>query len=217
MATLSISEFSCLREATLNLARINVIIGLQGSGKSVTTKLFYFFTEIMTNHSQYAERGDTFEEYKRHVAKQFSIWFPASAWGPGRFNINYSAGDFTVRLLRKRSGHKLTDGVNVTFSDWFTSHYNNALNLFEEIRSTGDSNIESNAAASDAFQRAYKIRSVITERAAKRLGSNFVGSQTFIPAGRAFFTSIGRIVAGFEQAGSLDPLTIKFADRKSVV
>jgi len=43
------------------------------------------------------------------------------------------------------------------------------------------------------------------------LKGEFLRSQTFVPAGRAFFTSIGRLVAGFEQAGSLDPVTIKFA------
>jgi hypothetical protein len=43
------------------------------------------------------------------------------------------------------------------------------------------------------------------------LGENYFRSQTFIPAGRAFFTSIGRLVAGFEQAGSLDPVTVRFA------
>jgi hypothetical protein len=36
-------------------------------------------------------------------------------------------------------------------------------------------------------------------------------SQTFIPAGRAFFTSIGRLVAAIEQGSSLDPVTVKFA------
>jgi hypothetical protein len=32
-----------------------------------------------------------------------------------------------------------------------------------------------------------------------------------VPAGRAYFTSIGKLVAGLEQADSLDPVTIKFA------
>jgi predicted ATPase len=47
MPTLTVTDFSCLKEATFNLATINVIIGPQGSGKSVTTKLFYFCTDIL--------------------------------------------------------------------------------------------------------------------------------------------------------------------------
>lgn len=43
------------------------------------------------------------------------------------------------------------------------------------------------------------------------LGNNFFENQTFIPAGRAFFTSIGRIVAAIEQGSTLDPVTIRFA------
>src|SRR5262245_33401117 len=123
MPTLTISDFSCIRQATLTIAPVTVIIGPQGSGKSVTTKLTYFFADILSNFMAAAERGDTIEAYKLHLNRMFNLWFPSTAWGRGRFNITYSAGDFTVRIMRRISGGRPSDNVAVTFSDWFSSFY----------------------------------------------------------------------------------------------
>lgn len=208
MPSLAITDFSCLKNAVFELAPVNVIIGPQGSGKSVTTKLFYFFSDIQSIAIQFAERGDSIEDFKKSLAKQFNLWFPPSAWGGGRFNINYTAGDFTVRVLRRQSKSRLSEEVSVKFSDYF-------IKLYDGIKRVSDQEVDeglSGASPIDAaIDRTYRYREIATNRLAKELGNDFLAQQTFIPAGRAFFTSIGRLVAGFEQAGSLDPVTIKFA------
>lgn len=211
MPTLTVSEFSCLKEAVFPLAPVNVIIGPQGSGKSVTTKLFYFFADILSSFLQYAERQEAVDDYKKIVAKQFSIWFPPSAWGSGRFNITYVAGSFTVRVLRRRSRGKLSDDVAVTFSEWFTDFYNQTSELFERHRTGNDLDLQDSARINDAFDRAYRVRDIAAKKMQNELGDEYLSQQTFIPAGRAFFTSIGKLVAGFEQAGNLDPVTLRFA------
>ena len=211
MPTLTVNEFSCLREAVFELAPVNVIIGPQGSGKSVTTKLLYFFADILVNFLQYAERQESIEDYRKIVAKQFSIWFPPSAWGSGRFNISYVANPFTARILRRRSRGKLSDEVSVTFSEWFTDFYIQTSELFEKHRTGSELDLEDSARINDAFDRAYRVRDIAAKKMQNELGSEYLSQQTFIPAGRAFFTSIGKLVAGFEQAGNLDPVTLKFA------
>ncbi|WP_082503772.1 AAA family ATPase [Methylobacterium sp. Leaf117] len=211
MPTLVISDFSCIKEANLTLAPVNVIIGPQGSGKSVTTKLTFFFSDIMSNFQQAAERGDTIEDYKRSLSRSFNIWFPPSAWGQGRFNISYVSGAFSARVLRRKSQGKLRDDVSITFSEWFTDSYKRSADLFDKTRS-GEEIEDLNAVqVGDVIDRTYRVRDVIHRKMLAELGNDFVSRQTFVPAGRAFFTSIGRLVAGFEQAGSLDPITIKFA------
>ncbi|MBB4085100.1 AAA family ATPase [Sphingomonas carotinifaciens] len=211
MPTLTVSEFSCLREANFTLAPVNVIIGPQGSGKSVTTKLFYFFSDILNNSLQYAERGDSIEDVKRLLTKQFAIWFPPSAWGNGRFNISYTAGSFAVRVLRRRLNKRLSDEVSITFSDWFVQYYSAASKSFKDVREKVLLSYEDNISVSAVIDQDMRARQYAMDRMHKALGDEYLSQQTFIPAGRAFFTSIGRLVAGFEQAGSLDPVTIKFA------
>ncbi|MFC3580610.1 AAA family ATPase [Sphingomonas hylomeconis] len=211
MPTLNISEFSCLTEASFTLAPVNVIIGPQGSGKSVTTKLFYFFADILSNAIQYAERGDSIDDVKKILSKHFALWFPPSAWGPGRFNITYTADMFTVRVLRRRRNNKLSDEVAITFSEWFYDLYEGILDVFKDVREGGAAGIDDTLNVNAVLDRSYRARDIANRRIIKSLGDEYLAQQTFIPAGRAFFTSIGRLVAGFEQAGSLDPVTIKFA------
>ena len=211
MPSLHVSEFSCLAEAAFEIAPVNVIIGPQGSGKSVTTKLFYFFSDILNGHLQSAERGDDINDYKKTLAKQFAIWFPPSAWGAGRFNVNYYAGRFTVRVLRRVSYGKPSDEVAITFSEWFTEHYRRALETFSKARDKVDLMDENSGQFSADLDRIWRVRESLTRSMNVALGHEYIGQQTFIPAGRAFFTSIGRLVAGFEHAGALDPVTVKFA------
>jgi hypothetical protein len=211
VATLTVSEFSCLHYAVFTLSPVNIIIGPQGSGKSVTTKLFYFFTDMLSNSLQAAERGDTYEQFKKHLARQFAMWFPSSAWGSGRFNLSYVAEPFTARVLRRVKKGELTDEVAVTFSDWFADTYDWMRDQFQAGADSSELDLDTDLAVVDVIDRAFRTREQITRRFSQQLGANYLSQQTFIPAGRAFFTSIGRLVAGIEQAGSLDPVTIKFA------
>ena len=211
MATLNVIDFSCIKVANFDLAPVNIIIGPQGSGKSVTTKLFYFFSDILSTYIQAAERGDSLDDYKNVLGKQFSIWFPPSAWGPGRFNITYNAEPFTVRVLRRMSKGRVADDVSIKFSDWFVQSYKATTQLFTNSTDIDEADLASNIQVNAALDRAWRVRNIVSRRLLTELGSEYISQQTFIPAGRAFFTSIGRLVAGFEQAGSLDPVTIKFA------
>ena len=42
------------------------------------------------------------------------------------------------------------------------------------------------------------------------LKDNYFHAQTFVPAGRSFFTSMGKAVTAFERGGLLDPVTVAF-------
>jgi energy-coupling factor transporter ATP-binding protein EcfA2 len=210
MPSLSVSNFSCIVNAEIELAPVNVIIGPQGSGKSLTTKLFYFFTDLVTTHALSAERGESLEDFKRNIARQFAIWFPPSAWGTQRFTIYYTADKFSIRIMRRMSGGRPTDSVAVRLSDWFEAFYGRSLALFERARAGDEIELDTSITAG-ALDRMWRAREMVSRRLQVELGDEFLTAQTFIPAGRAFFTSIGRLVAGLEQAGLLDPVTVKFA------
>lgn len=211
MAKLEIELFSCIKYADLEVSPVNVIIGPQGSGKSVTTKVLYFVTDILSGFHNHAERGDTLDDFKKGLAKQFNVWFPPSAWGNGRFAINYTNENFTVRILRRISKGSPAEEVAFSFSSWFDDIYNFSVTAYskarEDHKKSGDLNREFVA----GFESAYRAKSFIIEKIESGMNGEYVRNQIFIPAGRAFFTSIGRLVAGIEQAGNLDPLTIKFA------
>lgn len=210
MPTLHINDFSCIREADFKLSPVNVIIGPQGSGKSVTTKLLYFFADVLTNFIQAAERGDSLDLYKKHLAKQFALWFPPGAWGQGRFRLSYTAGPFEMRIMRRQSQGRPSDEVTIRFTDYFNNLYEASREAFNDARNEMDDEIDGDQ-LSTIPDKIQHVRAGLTFDIGNVLEQEYLSSQTFIPAGRAFFTTIGRMVAGFEQAGALDPVTIKFA------
>ncbi|MBA4757851.1 ATP-binding protein [Sphingosinicella sp.] len=208
MIGLTIEDFACIREARFELAPVTVLIGPQGSGKSVTTKLFYFCVDILSRQHTCAEKGMTLEEFKAETAKLFKIWFPPSAWGRRRFNINFQEGDFTVRFLRRMSKGAPSQEIAVTFSDFFCKQYTVLAQAYDRLKSAQELDEDGLLRGSEGL---WRVREQAQARLAKQLGANYLDGQTFIPAGRAFFTSIGRLVAAIEQGSSLDPVTIRFA------
>lgn len=209
MPSLHINEFSCIDSAELDISKINIIIGPQGSGKSVTTKMLNFCADIPLSFVGAAEKGLSFSDYKKFLGRQFTLWFPPQAWGGGRSKIAYLAGDFSVRILRRTRHSRPSDEVAIKFSDWFEHAYNNAVLAFNTQNESLDRQPTLEAGIFE--DPSYRTREKLMQDISKVMGSEYISGQTFVPAGRAFFTSIGRLVAGFEHAGALDPVTLKFA------
>ncbi len=211
MPSLSIKNFSCIKEAEFTLKPINVIIGAQGSGKSVTTKLFYFFTDLLVNHIDFAERGMSFEEYTDQIAQKFDNWFPQSAWGNKQFDIEYKAGNFTIKITRDSKDNKLANTVDITFSKWFSDFYEKGKKFINSLGNNKDEEIAETKSLDDDFVKLFRAGMLIKKRLASQLREEYIRLQTFIPAGRGFFTNIGRLVASSDVTVSLDAVTKKFA------
>ena len=207
MAKLEVNNFSCLASISVDLEGITVIIGEQGSGKSVLTKLNYFCSDLTNVFIRYAERGYTYNRFVESVEQKFCQWFPPTAWGQHRFNIKYTSGAFTVRFLRKLSNGELSNSLNIQFSDWFQDVYRIALSNYSE-RDSSYEGVGDPVFAS--MEKDYKIRQIIRGLVFDGIGASGAESQLFIPAGRAFFTTIGRMVASIESS-TLDPLAGEFA------
>lgn len=210
MISLAIENFSCIKHARLEVAPVTVLIGPQGSGKSVSTKLLYFLLDTLSRQFAFAEKGQELDEFKKDAARQFRLWFPPGAWGRGRFIINLSAGQFTVRVLRRMSRGSVSDDVTISFSEFFNHQYRALVEAYAQARS-GAGDQEPESAIQRSLDSSWRIRERSQLVLAKTLQENYIGMQTFVPAGRAFFTSIGRLVAAIEQGSSLDPVTIRFA------
>jgi hypothetical protein len=209
MISLIVEKFSAIEYANIQIRPLTVLIGPQGSGKSVTTKLVYFFADLLSAQHEYAEKGLSLNELKKQVASEFIKWFPPMAWGSNRFNINFSASTYHVRILRKTRGGLPTDGISVHFSNFFASHYSYLEESYASEIQTDMFGDDGSLARS--LNRTRRIVAASEKALFAELKESFIDSQYFIPAGRAYFTSIGQIVAAFEQAGNLDPLTIRFA------
>lgn len=208
MARLTVSKFSCIEHATVDIAPVTVLIGPQASGKSVISKLFYFSYAILLEEqfSAIAE-GRTLREFESTLATQFRRWFPVDAWGKRDFRIEFEAGVFKVVIRRRTSRSRRTaNEVAFSFSQYFIAQYTRLLGI-----ARGRSrNAKRRLPTSGDFDLIFRIRNLATNRLRRDLRGEYVAGQVFIPAGRSFFTSIGKAIAAFAESSTMDPLTIEF-------
>jgi len=94
--TLTVKNFSVIKEAKLEFGKITVLIGPQSSGKSLLCKLAYFFSQFTPEFANnIARRHPSFLELSDAIRDRFVEWFPQSAWGDGRAEISYTDGSYS--------------------------------------------------------------------------------------------------------------------------
>ena len=95
--TLTVKNFSVIKEATLKFGKITVLIGPQSSGKSLLCKLAYFFSQYLPEFANnVARHHPPFIDISRGIEERFADWFPGKALNGDRFEITYSFGQYSI-------------------------------------------------------------------------------------------------------------------------
>lgn len=206
MRRLTVDNFSCIEHADLVFGRFTVLIGPQASGKSVLSKLAYFFFNLPRDQFKVLQSAGDLDELRKDLVARFKDWFPVAAWGSKRFQIDFQAGDYQIRLTRTSRKQKMGESVRVSFSQFYEQQYVSAL---QTIKASSSADGIADSLGVD-FRITWQIQESTAKLFKERLGAEYVANQFFVPAGRAFFTSLGRAVVAFEQGRVLDPLTVQF-------
>ncbi len=203
--TLEIRDFSCIKKASFKLSPLTVIIGPQASGKSVISKLTFFFLSLWNDQFSSLEDGDDLEAFRLKIAERFSQTFPLTAWGASKFSISFSAGAWSVTMTRGTKKGAVSDSLKIVFSDFLADHY-------ESLRTRLESMAKKAAPerALVAMEYVWQLRQASEKVMAKELGRDFFPYQLFIPAGRSFFTNAGKAVMLLEQGNMVDPFVARF-------
>lgn len=208
MARLKVYRFSCFDRAEIELSPMTILIGPQASGKSVISKLLFFFNQIFHRQYLYAEDITPQNDFIAALEEDFKAWFPPSAWGLKNFRIVYEAGPATIEVSRRRSNAGPSERVNIKFSEYLEQHYGMLLDDFHSSTSTEEEAGELDGGRS--WERSFKIRTSSERQLDRDLGADYASTQMFVPAGRSFFTTVGKAVAAFEHGNVLDPVTRRF-------
>ncbi|WP_185633820.1 AAA family ATPase [Burkholderia sp. Bp9012] len=213
MQKIIVKDFSCIKSATLAVAPLTLVIGPQASGKSVLSKLIYFCTNIISDYDRLViEDNLSFEALERRIGSQFIEWFPISAWGSKRFSINFQLGEFELNITRIGKSER----VRIKFCEQFVSFYKNSHDQFLAAIKKAEVKAAAKADLYD-FELMWRLRQSATLNLRKWLGRDLVENQLFVPAGRSFFTSVGKALVAFEHSGILDPVTLEFGRRFSAI
>lgn len=209
MQSLTIKDFSCIKIASIETARLTIIIGPQASGKSVISKLLYFCTSMVSDFSKnITDDKLPYDKFVKRVGVRFSEWFPETAWGAKRFTISYVLGDFKIDISRVGKSEK----IRVKFCDDFEEIYRRTSEQCNSLlRKASDKDDEYD------YELTWKLRNIAIINLRRWIGSDMIDNQMFIPAGRSFFTSVGKALVAFEHSGFLDPVTLEFGRRFSLI
>lgn len=205
---LKVKSFSCLQDVDVEFKDVTILIGEQGSGKSVLYKLAYYFVDKVADIPfEFLKENRKFQ-INDFLIKDFKTWFPFSAWGAGDFEIEFQLDKMVIKLLRQQNS------IEVEVSD-------NLLKLIQFIDDVAKGvlkNYTSDGLAAGENPQTQVISilnfmgKVFDENIYKRfLDEGISIQQVYIPAGRSLFTSLSKAVSVLTKNESLDEITRAFA------
>ena len=200
--TLTVRNFSVIKEAKLEFGKITVLIGPQASGKSLLCKLAYFLgKELIELSVQSISNGSSWDEYLQDASKAF--------WS------RFSSGDGLVQLGTevKLSSHRyeveLAWGADPNlpafrFSETFVKQYKSLLaDPIQSVSAASGALIPGGISSITRKEDVWVSLNQI-------LSPSILEAVVYIPAGRAFFTSTSKGFALLQNVG-IDSITREFA------
>lgn len=200
METIYIKNFAGIKEMEFEFKSINILIGPQGSGKSITVKLLYFFKNFINEIVKNIENEETKRDLDKKQKETFINFFPKESWTKSDFNIEYRKDDITISVYSKESK------LFLAYSDNLKNILNKGKKIYKEEK---ERLIKDRKIANFRFKQ--EISNKINQCIREALGDLSTYEQFFIPAGRSFFANIQSTIFSFlSENRSLDPFLVEF-------
>lgn len=192
MASLSICNFLAIKEARIELRRINVFIGPQAQGKSIISKLIYFFKEFPLAIFDSAFEGKDKRQFDSAIKTKFETIFPAYAWENKPFLIVYDNGSHAIFIENQKIASRLK------FTVTYTASIGKALTAGRKIfKSESGSEIETGISMRNRPNIGRLARETIATILNKDVDAPRVEQMIYIPAGRSFFANLQKSLFSF--------------------
>lgn len=206
METLVVKNFLVIKEASLDVKKINIIIGSQGTGKSVLAKTLYLLKNLENSVRSNLIKCLNVESLNKELKNKFISIFPEYTWKSQNFEILYKIGNIAITI-------KNNDGLDLIFSENLVNDYNKILEQFILIKENID-NESINSSDDEAFNilpKAFMYRRHINKLLSNSNLSHLISSSHFIPASRAFFSLFyENLFSILNSASNLDPFLMEF-------
>ena len=175
---LYIENFAGIKEAEIELNKINILIGPQATGKSVVAKLLYYFRELFDKMIYSVISLEDFDIYYNRCRESFNQYFPKYFNDYGNFTISYNFGELQFILKKEDDNYDV-----LQMSSELGDIYIEFLNHHKRLRYNEKPDL------SDRNKTLNEISNYIIDK----LKSSFTyqkSQQVFIPSGRSFVYSI---------------------------
>jgi AAA15 family ATPase/GTPase len=201
MESIHIKNFGGIKEMTMEINKINILIGPQASGKSVTAKLIYFFKKIPILLLSELESPDDKESLEDLTLDQFLRYFPRDTWPKGNFHIEFKSGGGKIQL-QKVSNRK---NPLIKFNSFLSNLFKTLKMEFRDISQI------SGGFGTKGFRERIKRREVFFKSIQESIAFNEGLDQFFIPAGRNFYAQAqSNFFTLLNSNQNLDPFLVEF-------
>lgn len=192
METLTINDFLSIKSADIELRRINIFIGPQAQGKSIISKLIYFFKEFPTEiYDSVLEKKDK-RQFDSSIKAKFEKIFPSYAWEKTPFLIIYEHEAYIIFIENKRVSNKSK------FTITYSSSINRALSAGRKVfASFLDFESESGISGRTRPNIGKAIRDTVLSFMFRYHDEPRMEHVIYIPAGRSFFANLQKSLFSF--------------------
>lgn len=199
---LIIKNFAGIEHLEIALNKINILIGPQASGKSITAKLFFYFKSFIEEIRKGIESNKTKIEINKKYISRLINYFPRETTLPGKaFLLKYFVGDNWISISkqeRKRPKLDYSEDFNLVMNE------TNVIYLNEKEKSFANDGISSSQISLNFIRR---FRELVN----KKFSLLSFANQFYIPAGRSYFSNIqSNIFSMLNSKQNIDPFIVEF-------
>lgn len=118
MHRLRVKNFINLKDVDIEFKDVTLLIGPQSQGKSLISKLVFFFNSVGSTVLRSFDAHEDFETLKNRLRKKFSDYFHPVAWRGCDFEIQFDCGAYVFRLVNQGDGKDLSVEFPSIFDWW---------------------------------------------------------------------------------------------------
>ncbi|NER49541.1 MAG: ATP-binding protein [Symploca sp. SIO1A3] len=210
MERLEIKDFVGIRDITIEIKQINILIGPQASGKSVVAKLLFYFRSFISEIISAAEKSKSEIDLEQNLQRKFEHYFPPASWGNENFQIRYSIAQEFIEVYRKPNPQGGSAEVSLKYSAFYTNEFNTLKTSIQKQKEKfAEQDIQVSLLSRVDFL--YEIRNSFLQRLTEKLAKVATFSQLYIPAGRSFFANLrSSIFTLLSENNAVDPFLVEF-------
>ncbi len=210
MEKIEIKDFVGIKNITLEIRQINILIGPQASGKSIIAKLLYYFKSFIFEIINAAEQSKNKRELDRDYKQKFEEYFPTSCWGSNNFRIRYSINDNFIEIYKKKVTNKNASKIVLNYSELYKTEFNNLRNFLQK-QSEKIAEYEMSISMLSRIDSSYDAKKLLLSTISRQYNKVAAFTQLYIPAGRSFFANLRSSIFTFlAESNAVDPFLIEF-------
>ncbi|MFM2315141.1 MAG: hypothetical protein RLZZ04_4417 [Cyanobacteriota bacterium] len=210
MEKIEIKDFVGIKDITIEIKKINILIGPQASGKSVIAKLLFYFKSFIFEIVDTAEQSKNKRDLDRDYKQKFEEYFPSSCWGSNNFKIRYSIDENYIEIYKKKVANKNTSKIVLSYSDFYKNEFNN-LRSFMQKQAEKVADYEMSISMLSRIDSSYDAQKLLLSTISLQYNKIAAFTQLYIPAGRSFFANLRSSIFTFlSENNAVDPFLIEF-------